>query len=171
MILQFLKFICINPCYISNIIFCNNNSLRKIKSRDTPCRAKRFSTRLQKKEIMRNPTCFRAVSSCSKRNSKRSLSYFQNQTKCGLPGFINISTCCACSSKKFSFKWTIVIRLIFSSKRLCKPCCRVFIKNQEFAQAQNSRLGNANASVRASLALRFFFSSKHKKEPSRWGLL
>ena len=43
---------------------------------------------------------------------------------------------------------------------------RSLYKKQEFAQAQNSRLGNANASVRASLALRIVSVASEKKRIS-----
>ena len=47
------------------------------------------------------------------------------------------------------------------------PANGSFYKIQFFAQAQNSRLGNANASVRASLALRIFsVASRAKKRIS-----
>ena len=41
----------------------------------------------------------------------------RTNTRCGRPGFFNISISSSCSSKNFSFKWTIVIRLTFSSNK------------------------------------------------------
>lgn len=41
----------------------------------------------------------------------------RTNTRCGRPGFFNISASSSCSSKNFSFKWTIVIRLTFSSNK------------------------------------------------------